>query len=243
MFTSCEVGGNKIAQILPCELLLFFPPLLPCLWACSDTSLSIRPLANCLYHCHRLREVLHLAENSLQDLSLWYSSDVTFDRCFLESKSSDSQLCASPNDLSWLVVPCVHVKDSKRQSSAAVTQQPNALGKTTLVSGSSDWLNCYNTLLMFLQIRRRYCSGQLEAKMARTKATLSHNCSFLWQYKNILNFIILDVKRIFCAQDYLVPYSVISRKLYKKVDALFTLLSFNCRADEQCIKLYREILA
>ena len=94
------VGGNKIARSLPGELPLFSLLLLPYFWVCSDTSLSVRPLTNCRCRRLRRREVLHYVENPLLDLSSWKSSDVIFNRCFLVIKSSDSQLWASPNDLS-----------------------------------------------------------------------------------------------------------------------------------------------
>lgn len=189
LFTRYGDDVVKIAVILPCEPLLFSPLFPPCLSTCSDTFLVIRPPASCRYRCPRPipREDLHLAENSLQDLSFWYSSDLTFDRWVLERESSDTQLSVSPNDLSWLFGPCVHVKTYKRQSSAAVTQQnkPNALGKRTLVSGRYDWSNCYNSLLMFFQIRWCYCLRSIRDQNGANNSNAFLKLFFVGQYKGI----------------------------------------------------------
>lgn len=108
-------------------------------------------------------------------------------RWVLERESSDTQLSVSPNDLSWLFGPCVHVKTFKRQSNAAVTQQnkPNALGKRTLVSGRYDWSNCYNSLLMFFQIRWCYCLRSIRDQNGANNSNAFLKLFFVGQYKGI----------------------------------------------------------
>lgn len=129
---SDEVDGNKIPKILPDELLPFSLPLLPCLWVYSGTSLSTRPPAN--YRCPRLRlrAVLHHAENSLPDLSSWYSSDAIFNLCFLVIKSTDSQLWARPSDLLGLLalIPLsFHVKNHSEKPPQSGNTTTERLGK------------------------------------------------------------------------------------------------------------------
>lgn len=106
---------------------------------------------------------------------------------FWRGNQATPRLSVSPNDLSWLFGPCVHVKTYKRQSSAAVTQQnkPNALGKRTLVSGRYDWSNCYNSLLMFFQIRWCYCLRSIRDQNGANNSNAFLKLFFVGQYKGI----------------------------------------------------------